>query len=195
MRSSRMRSIKSPSGEVGYGSINSSYLDHDDTKDHLYSINSINMYTDTCSQIIPLVINSKLIKYLMPWSNVKFTKNSNTQFTLTYTVNNRFSASSYNFFISDPLPSSTTISDIKPVIKPDYNGYCFYNYNNDFVRARLITSGNSIGGFNDNELQLPCRFIVFLKFIYGYNNYIKGYFYLDVVDGNDGNQDVTLSFI
>lgn len=175
-----MRSIKSLSGEGGsfvssYGTYSTSFGERD-IEDDLYIIISAN---SPCTVIRPLFRS-------IPWSNVQFT-NSNT---LTYTSIN--STNKESFFISNPLPSSTTISEIKPV---NERSYCYYYYKNNRVRVRLIESGNSIGGFNNNELQLPCRFIVFLKIKIIFNGddsglyIIKGCFYLDV----DVNKNVTLS--
>jgi hypothetical protein len=178
-----MRSIKSRSGEGGsssYGTYSTSFGERDIEDDDLYIIIPEN---SPCTVIRPLFSS-------IPWSNVQFT-NSNT---LTYTSIN--STNKESFFISNPLPSSTTISEIKPVNeKFNKRSYCYYYYKNNRVRVRLIESGNSIGGFNDNELQLPCRFIVFLKIKIIFNGYdsglyiIKGCFYLDV----DVNKNVTLS--
>ena len=176
-----MMSIKSSIDEGGsfvssYGTYSNRFGERD-IEDVLYIIISANS---------PFTVIRPLFSSI-PWSNVQFTKDSNT---LTYTSIN--STNKESFFISNPLPSSTTISEIKPV---NERSYCYYYYKNNRVRVRLIESGNSIGGFNDNELQLPCRFIVFLKIKIIFNGddsglyIIKGCFYLDV----DVNKNVSLS--
>ena len=173
MRSSRMRSIQSP--------IDGWTLDTNvNTLEYkIYDYDYIFLFFDTPTKktcILPRPVMS-------PWVNVIFTKDSNnTQFTLTYVY-----WSTAGFSISNPLPSTATINDINPVYTSGY--YCNYNYknNNDPVIVRTIESGKSIGGFNDNELQLPCRFIVFLEIQDSTRGY--SYFYVDV----DRDQKVSLS--
>jgi hypothetical protein len=182
MRSSRIRSIKSRSGDEEYDfnfdtnfiTLENGNKDKDDGFTNLFTLPEA---PNTCTLPPPVDI--------IPWYNVTFTKDSNTQFTLKYRRNNNNSYVNLSFFISNPLPSTATISEINPVYKYPNCEYNYKNNNNDPVRVRRIESGNSIRGFNNNELQLPCRFIVFVKMF----TYLKGYFYLNV----DGNQKVTLS--
>lgn len=180
-----MISIKSRSGDEGYDfnfdtnfiTLENGNKDEDDGFTNLFTPSEA---PNTCTLPPPVDI--------IPWSKVTFTKNSNTQFTLTYRiiVNRPFDL----FFISSPLSPTATISEINPVYK---NPICEYNYknnNDDPVRVREIKSGKSIGGFNESELKLPCRFIVFRKNSnLTSNDFLSGYFYLNV----DGNQKVTLS--
>jgi len=171
MRSSRMRSIQSPIDGWNLDT-NVNTLEYK-TYDYDYTFLSIEATQKTC--ILPRPVMS------IPWVDVIFTKDSNnTQFTLTYV-----SSSIATFSISNPLPSTATINDINPVYTYPSCKYKYKN-NNDPVIVRMIESGKSIGGFNDNELQLPCRFIVF-KEIQGSTKI--GYFYVDV----DRDQKVSLS--
>lgn len=182
-----MRSIKSPSDawvdfNFDVNCITLKNGNEDEDEDKL----STKPEPNTCSLPPPVEF--------IPWYNVRFIKDSNTQFTLTYKI---ISPRPFMFFfISSPLSPTATISEINPVYK---NPICEYNYknnNNDPVRVRKIVSGKSIGGFNENELQLPCRFIVFIKetpVTPTLNTFLSGYFYLNVVDGKDSNQKVTLS--
>jgi hypothetical protein len=185
-----MRSIKSRSGDEGYDfNFDTNFITlkngNEDKDDGLTNLSTL-PEPNNCSLPPPVQV--------IPWSNVIFTKDSNTQFTLTYRIilNRPFVL----FFISSPLSPTATISDINTVYKN--NPICEYNYknNNDPVLVRKIISGKSIRGFNENELQLPRRFIVFIKdtpFTPTLNTFLSGYFYLDVVYGKDGNQKVTLS--
>ena len=167
MRSSRMRSIQSP--------INGWTLDTNVNTLEYKTYVTFLLAQKTC--ILPRPVTS------IPWVNVIFTKDSNTQFTLTYVS---WLIYIYIFYISNPLPSTATINDINPVYTLSN---CNYNYknNNDPVIVRTIESGKSIGGFNDNELQLPCRFIVFTEI--PDSTKIGGYFYINV----DSDQKVSLS--
>jgi len=165
-----MRSIQSP-GDGWNLDTNVNTLEY---KTYDYTFLSIEATQKTC--ILPPPVK------IIPWSKVMFTKDSNTQFTLTYVASSPLDI----FSISNPLPSTATINDINPVYSSPYCKYKYKN-NNDRVIVRVIESDKSIGGFNDNELQLPCRFIVFRETQDSSRGY--SYFYVDV----DRDQKVSLS--